>query len=110
MALFGLPLIIGSVVGGLAHAVGSLVGRVLVSLGVGFVVYNGADTMLDFVRTNVLNQLQMLPPELFTVLSLLQVPAVINVYFSAWTASLAITGLQSGSFVKMVQRIPGASQ
>lgn len=109
MALIGLPLIVGSIVGGLAHAVGSLVGRVLVSLGVSFVVYNGADTMLEWVRSDVLNRLQLLPPELYTVLSLLQVPAVMNVYFSAWSATLVITGLQSGAFVKMVQRMPGST-
>ena len=108
LPVLGLPLIIGSLVGGLASAAGSMVGRVLISLGVTFVVYNGADTMLEWVRDSVLSKFSLLPPELYTVINLLQVPAVVNVYFSAWLATITIAGLQSGSFVKQVQRLPGS--
>jgi Protein of unknown function (DUF2523) len=108
MALIGLPLIIGSLVGGLASAVGSLVGRVLISLGITYVTYNGVDTMLEWVRDEALSKLNGLPADMVTVMNLLQVSSILNVYFSAWIASFVITGLQAGAFTKMVQRVPGA--
>jgi hypothetical protein len=101
-------MIVGSIVGGLAAAVGTLVGRVLVSLGVSFVVYNGVDTMVEWVRDQVMAKFSLLPPDVYTVISLLQAPAIVNVYFSAWLATLAISGLQAGTFVKAVQRVPGS--
>lgn len=108
MALIGLPLIIGSIVGGLASAVGSMVGRVLVSLGITYVTYYGVDSMLDWARNEVLAKLNGLPADIVIVLGLLQVPAIVNMYFSAWIASFVLTGLQAGAFTKMVQRVPGA--
>ncbi|PND36698.1 hypothetical protein C1O66_03575 [Paucibacter aquatile] len=103
----GVPLLIGSIIGGITAAVGTLVGRVLVSLGVGFVAYQGVNLTAEWIRDQASQKFAALPGDVYTVIQLLQVPAVINVYFSAWMASLVVSGLQSGTIVKSIQRSPG---
>lgn len=46
-----MPWIISVLLGGLLRLVGSFVGRVLVSLGFGFVEYLGISTLVDSVKT-----------------------------------------------------------
>ena len=43
-----MPLFLASLLGGLAAAMGSLVGRVLVALGIGFVSFTGFSTVLSW--------------------------------------------------------------
>lgn len=102
-----MPVIIAAIIGGVMSALGTLVGRILVSLGIGFVVYQGVDLMASWIRDRAMSALSGLPVELFTVLSLLQVPAVINVYFSAWMTGLVIGGLTGGSVTRRIQKAPG---
>lgn len=102
----GLRFILGSLFGGLIQAAGSMVGQVLISLGIGYVVYSGVDVGMTWVKDEVMARFNALPPEIFTILSLMQVPSIVNAYFSAWMAGLAISGLQAGSLVKRVQRKP----
>lgn len=44
-----MPLIISALLGGLISLVGSLVGRVLVALGLGFVEYQGISTLISTI-------------------------------------------------------------
>lgn len=45
-----MPLIVSALLGGLLQIAGSLVGRVLLALGFGFVEYVGISTLLDHVK------------------------------------------------------------
>lgn len=97
-----MPVFIAALLGGLVSAAGSLVGRVLIALGVGFVTYQGLDVTLTFIKTQTLNTISTLPPEVFQIASTLQVGTAINILASAYVAKMTIAGLTSGAVKKMV--------
>jgi len=97
-----MPVFIAALLGGLVSAAGSLVGRVLIALGVGFVTYQGLDVSLTFIKTQALTALNSLPPEIFQIASTLQVGTSINILASAYAAKMVIAGLTSGAVKKMV--------
>lgn len=99
-----MPLFVAALVGGLIQAVGTLVGRVLISLGIGYVVYQGIDTTLDYVKGIVQTNLQGLPADVVAIASTCQVDTAVSILFSAITVRLLINGLQSGAMKRMVQR------
>jgi hypothetical protein len=81
---------------------GSLVAQVLVGLGVGVVTYNGVDTAISFLKTNVVTAFTALPSEVVGILSLMQVGSCISMVFSAMVMRMTLQGVASGSkqFVK----------
>ena len=91
-----------SIIGGLAQAAGSLVGRVLVSLGVGYVAYSGLDVLMSFVKTQVLAYISALPVEVVQVMSTLKFGVALNILASAYLARLVVQGLTGGVLKKMV--------
>lgn len=99
-----MPVFIAALLGGLVSAAGSLVGRVLIALGVGFVTYQGLDVTLAFIKTQTLNAVSSLPVEVFQIASTLQVGTAINILASAYVAKMTIAGLTSGAVKKMVWR------
>jgi len=97
-----MPVFIAALLGGLVSAAGSLVGRVLIALGVGFVSYQGLDVMLGFVKTQTLAQLGGLTGEALQVVATMQIGTAVNILASAYTARMTIAGLTSGAVKKMV--------
>jgi hypothetical protein len=97
-----MPVFIAALLGGLVSAAGSLVGRVLIALGVGFVSYQGLDVALTFVKTQTLAAISSMPPEVFQIASTLQLGTAINIMASAYVAKMTIAGLTSGVVKKMV--------
>lgn len=91
-----------SIIGGLAQAAGSLVGRVLVSAGIGYAVFSGLDTMLGFVKSFVLSHITALPVEVVQILSTLKFGVAINILASAYTARLIVQGVTGGALKKMI--------
>lgn len=96
MALF-FPALIGALVG----AVGSMVGRALIALGVGFVTYKGIDVALDAVKAKLMNGLLAIPADVAGLLGFLWVDKAISVILSAVAAALALKAI-GGSVKKMV--------
>jgi len=97
-----MPVFIAALLGGLVSAAGSLVGRVLIALGVGFVTYQGLDVSLNFIKTQTLATISSLPAEIFQIVSTLQLGTSINIMASAYAAKMVIAGLTSGAVKKMV--------
>lgn len=97
-----MPVFIAALLGGLVSAAGSLVGRVLIALGVGFVSYQGLDVALTFVKTQTLAAISSMPVEVFQIASTLQLGTAINIMASAYVAKMTIAGLTSGAVKKMV--------
>ena len=48
-----MPIIIAQLLGGLVAAAGSLVGRVLISLGFGFATYAGYDLLINTIKNKI---------------------------------------------------------
>lgn len=92
-----LPAILASLLGGLLSVVSSVVGRVLVSLGIGFTVYSGLDVALSFLRDQAVSRLQSLPPEVVGLISYLGVGSALNIVFSALAAKMVLNGVVNGA-------------
>lgn len=89
------------ILGGLGPILQSVVGRVLLALGVGIVTFGGVDLALDQFRTKVFTELAGLPAIMLDVLSLLRVDQAILTIFSALAGALAVRGV-NGAVSKWV--------
>lgn len=97
-----MPLFLASLLGGLIQITGSLVGRVLVALGLSAVTYTGISSTLTWLKTQAVSSAMALPPEVVGMLSVLKVGTCISIIFSAMLARLVVTGLQGDTVKKWV--------
>lgn len=93
---------IAALLGGLVSAMGSLVGRVLIALGIGYVTYQGLNLLLDFAETAIFSNLLGADSQTIAVMSLLKIGSAVNVIISAINVRLIVGGLTSGAVTKMV--------
>lgn len=93
-----MPVFVAAIGGMLINIVGSLVGRVLVALGMAVVTYTGVNASLDALKTQAIQSFAALPPEVFGMLSLMKVGVAISVVTSAIAARLLLDGLTSDTF------------
>lgn len=99
-----MPVFLAAFLGGLISAASSIVGRVLLALGVGFVAYSGITATLDWLQAQVVANLQGLPGRVVQLLGVLQVDVSVSILFSAVAARLVLQGLTSGVLKRMVIR------
>lgn len=90
--------------GVLAQVLPSLIGRVLLALGISFVTYTGMSVAIDGLYASAKSSFSGLPVETLNLLAYLWVDKALSVVFSAFTAALAIKTLQTGSITKMVTK------
>lgn len=102
MALPLAPILAWSLVGALIQVVETLVGRVLLSLGIGYVTYTGVDMTFAWAKTQFLNGVSGLPPEGIQIMAMLKIGVCVSMLLSALTARLVLMGLTSGTVKKMV--------
>ena len=96
-----MPLWVAAIIGGLIEAAGTLVGKVLVSLGIGYAVYSGIDTSIAWAKAYALSNLASLPAGALQVAGALKVGSVISIICSALIVRLTMQGLTSGSLRRM---------
>lgn len=99
-----MPAFVVAMIGGLATAASSIVGRVLLALGFGYVTYSGLSTAVQFVRTYIQDSLSGLPAVTVQVLGLMQFDTVCSILLSAVTARMLLDGLQSDTIKRLVLR------
>ena len=87
--------------GALAVAMGSLIGRALLALGVGFVTYQGITVAIDTVKNRVMTDLSAMPSDMAGLLGYLWFDKALTLIFSAFAAALAMKAI-SGSVKKVV--------
>lgn len=97
-----IPLVAGAFVGGLIQAAGSLVGRVLIALGVGFVTYTGIQATLTSMQGYVQGWLQAMPADVLGILGLMKIDVAVSIMFSAVAARLVLKGITSDTIKRMV--------
>lgn len=98
-------LFLSALFGGLVQVAGSLVGRVLLSLGISYLVYTGVDAALSGMKQQAfaaLSSATSFAPQLSAFVGVLQIGTCLNIIFSAWAARLALAGMTSGTIKKMV--------
>lgn len=99
-----MPLFLAALLGGLIQACGSLVGRVLVSLGIGYVAYSGVDTSITWARDFLLARIGSLPSNAIAVASTMKLGVCISILTSAILARMVLGGLTNGTLKRMVTK------
>ena len=97
-----MPAFIAALMGALIQIVGSLVGRVLVALGLSVVTYTGMSVTLNWLKSQAVTAALGLPPDVIGMLSVMKVGTSISIIFSAMLARLVVTGLQGDAVKKWV--------
>jgi len=95
-----IPLLIG----GLIDVCGSLVGRVLLALGMSFVTYAGFDALLGVIKAQIISDVSGAGSVAASFLSFMYVDKGISMIFSAVAVSLVLKGLTNGSLSKLVTK------
>ncbi|MEH0165562.1 DUF2523 domain-containing protein [Roseateles microcysteis] len=90
-------LLIAALWGGLIQVLGTLVGKVLVSLGIGYAVFSGVDTSITWARDYVISQISAQHAQTVAAASACKVGVCISILTSALVARLTINGLTGGS-------------
>jgi len=89
--------------GGLLKIAPTLVGQVLISLGIGVATYTGLSASIDFLKTNFVTAVMGLPPEVVGMLGLMKVGSCVSMLFSAMVIRLTIQGLTGANFKRWVK-------
>jgi len=97
-----MPVFLAALLGGLVTATSSIVGRVLVSLGIGYVTYSGLSVLLDWLKSAIFGELMGVDGVVLGIISVLQIDAAVNVLFSALAVRWVLQGIAGGSITKMV--------
>lgn len=88
--------------GVLAMILPSLVGRVLLALGIGFVAFTGFQVSMNFLYSQMQTYMAGMPADVLSLLGFLWVDKAIGALFSAFTVALSIKTATAGIVRKMV--------
>lgn len=100
-----MPVFIAALIGGLVQAASSMVGRVLVALGVGVVTFSGISLLLGAAKAAAWGYLNSAAASsIGQFLGLLQVGTCMNIWFSAFAAKAAISGLSGDNVKKWITK------
>lgn len=99
-----MPAFIAALLGGLINIVGTMVGRVLVSLGLSVVTVTGMSAGLGWAKANALQAFGRVDPQIVGMLSALGVGNFISIVCSALVARLALAALGSDTVKQWVKK------
>lgn len=99
-----MPVFIAAIGGMLINLVGTLVGRVMVALGLSVVTYNGINAALDALKGQAISSFNSLPSETLSIISMMRVGECISIVSSAIAARLVLNGLTGGTFKRWVHK------
>lgn len=99
-----MPVLIAAIWGGLATVLGSMVGRVLLALGIGYVTYSGFDVGVTWLLNQIKGNFSGMPSDIVSFLAWLWVDRAIGLVFSAYSAALAIRMAGATTMTKMVTK------
>jgi hypothetical protein len=97
-----MPLFLAALLGGLVQAASSIVGRVLIALGIGYVSYTGINALLGWIKSQVVSYLVGAPGTIVAIMGLLKIDVAVSIIFSALAARLVLQGLTSDKVTRMV--------
>jgi hypothetical protein len=92
-----MQIFIGALIGALIQILGTLVGKILVSLGIGYAVYSGVDLSITYARDFFLAKVAAQGANAVAVASSLKVGVCVSIITSAITTRLTINGLTGGT-------------
>lgn len=92
-----MQIFIGALIGALIQVLGTFVGKILVSLGIGYAVFTGVEVSITYARDFVIARISSQAANTVAVASALKVGVCISIITSAITARLMINGLTGGT-------------
>jgi len=99
-----MPAFLWALGGLLLNLVGSVAGRALLALGMGFVTYKGFDVGVNWLLQQIKDNMNGLPVDIVQFLAFLWVDKAIGMIFSAYAAAAAIRMAGSGTITKLVTK------
>lgn len=99
-----MQIFIAALLGGLLQVLGTYVGKILVSLGIGYAVFTGVDVSITWARDYALSNIAAMGGNAVAVAGALKVGVCISILTSALLTRLTIQGLTSGTIKKMVTK------
>jgi hypothetical protein len=96
-----MPLWVAAIIGGLVQAAGTLVGRVLISLGFGYTVFTGIDTSITWARDQFVTAVSGLGPTVVSLAGTLKIGTAVSIISSALAARMLLNGLTGGAIRKL---------
>jgi hypothetical protein len=96
-----MPFFLAALLGGLATVMGSMVGRVLLALGITYVTYKGMTVAVDSVSEMMRSSFQSFSGDVLNLLSFLYVDRALSLIISSFAAAFALRS-SSGAITKMV--------
>lgn len=94
-------LLVPMLIGALASAMASLVGRLILALGVSFITYKGIGAGVDVMKNYVVSSFDGMPSQMVSLVAYLWIDKGLTIIFSAFTAALSLK-LAGGSIKKAV--------
>ena len=99
-----MPVLVAALLGGLLQFAGSLVGRVLLSLGFGYAVFKGVDVSITWARDLVIARISAVGGNFLAAASAMKVGVCISILTSAVVTRMTLNGLQGGSIRRLIQK------
>lgn len=96
------PRLAAAILGAFIQGSKTLVGKILLALGISYVTYSGIQAGVDAAKAEVITRLTGLPQVLVQIAAATKVDVAVSILFSAIVARLLIQGLTGGSLKKMV--------
>lgn len=97
-----MPIFVAAIGGMLLNIVASVVGRVLLSLGIAVFTYTGFSSSLDFLKSQAISSFSGLPAQSLSLLAYMRAGECISIISSAMVVRALIDGIQGDSFRKFV--------
>lgn len=98
-----MPLLM-SLLGGLLTIAGSMVGRILLALGMGYVSYSGFDILVGWLLNQIKADIGSMPSDVVQFLAYLWVDRAISMVFGAYSAAIVVKLAGSTKITKLVTK------
>lgn len=96
---------LGPIIGGaLINIASTLIGRVLVGLGLGIATYTGMSASLNWLKASMVSSLLALPPSVVGMLSMMKVGSCVSMLFSAMIVKMTLNGMTSDTVKSWVKK------
>jgi hypothetical protein len=93
-----------ALIGALVQGAGTLVGKVLISLGIGMAVYSGVDTSITYARDFVIGQISATHSQTVAAASACKVGVCISIITSALVVRMTLNGLTGGTVKRWINK------
>lgn len=100
-----MPLLM-ALLGGLLSIASSMVGRVLLALGMTYVTYSGFDVAINWLLSYIKDSMSAMPSEVVSFLAWCWVDKAIGMLFSAYSAALVVKLAGGSTLTKLVTKAP----